>query len=211
MDKGLRLDNVTISQGGTPLVSIDAHIPPGQVLSVMGPSGSGKSTLLSFLTGHLAPAFTATGQIALDGSPITHLAPEHRKLGILFQDDLLFPHLSVGANLAFGLTPSKRKNRQDIIETALEDIGLSGMANRDPATLSGGQKARVALMRVLLSNPKALLLDEAFSGLDQDRREQIRDLTFEHAKTRQLPILMVTHDPDDAKAAGGQTLSLARP
>ena len=211
MDKGLRLDNVTISQGGTPLVSIDAHILPGQVLSVMGPSGSGKSTLLSFLTGHLAPAFTATGQISLDGTPITHLAAERRKLGILFQDDLLFPHLSVGANLAFGLTPSRRENRQDVIETALANIGLSGMAQRDPATLSGGQKARVALMRVLLSDPKALLLDEAFSGLDQDRRAQIRDLTFEHARTRQLPVLMVTHDPDDAQAAGGQTISLALP
>ena len=211
MDKGLRLDNVTISQGGTPLVSIDAHILPGQVLSVMGPSGSGKSTLLSFLTGHLAPAFTATGQISLDGTAITHLAAERRKLGILFQDDLLFPHLSVGANLAFGLTPSRRENRQDVIETALANIGLSGMAQRDPATLSGGQKARVALMRVLLSDPKALLLDEAFSGLDQDRRAQIRDLTFEHARTRQLPVLMVTHDPDDAQAAGGQTISLGQP
>ena len=129
-------------------------------------------------------------------------------MSILFQDDLLFPHLSVGANLAFGLRGGTKSERQKTIETALTDVGLKGFETRDPGTLSGGQKARVALMRVLLSDPKALLLDEAFSGLDTDRRAQIRDLTFDHARKKRLPVVMVTHDIDDAKAAGGRVIQL---
>ncbi|MBO6868552.1 MAG: ATP-binding cassette domain-containing protein [Thalassococcus sp.] len=208
MDNGLHLKAVEICRGGQPLLQIDAQVAPGEILTVMGPSGSGKSTLLSFLTGHLAPAFTATGQVILDGSDVTTQPPEHRKIGILFQDDLLFPHLSVGANLAFGLRGRTKSERQKTIETALSDVGLKGFETRDPATLSGGQKARVALMRVLLSDPKALLLDEAFSGLDTDRRAQIRDLTFDHARKKHLPVVMVSHDIDDAKAAGGQVIQL---
>jgi putative thiamine transport system ATP-binding protein len=95
-----------------------------------------------------------------------------------------------------------------VIDAALNDIGLPGVADRDPATLSGGQKARVALMRMLLSDPQALLLDEAFSKLDTDLRAQMRDLVFTHARARDLPVLMVTHDHEDAAAAGGPVITL---
>jgi putative thiamine transport system ATP-binding protein len=210
MDKGLILANVAISKGSTPLLSVSTHVAPGDVLSIMGPSGVGKSTLLAFITGTLAPDFTATGAIELDGADITNAPAHQRRVGILFQDDLLFPHLSVGENLAFGLRPGGSKGeRQAKIADALTEVGLEGFADRDPATLSGGQKARVALMRMLLSDPCALLLDEPFSRLDTALRAQVRALVFARAKARALPVLMVTHDAEDAAAADGEIITLA--
>lgn len=209
MDKGLTLHKVCIMRAGVPLIEVDYHIAAGEVLTIMGPSGVGKSTLLAFVTGTLAPDFEAMGSVVLDGHDITNVAPYARRVGILFQDDLLFPHLSVGANLAFGMPKGgTRRHRQNRIETALCEVGLEGYAGRDPATLSGGQKARVALMRTLLSDPCALLLDEAFSRLDTERRAQVRQLVFDVAKRRGLPVLMVTHDAEDATAAGGDTIIL---
>ena len=205
-DPGLTLDGVVIRRDGRTLVDISDHVAPGEVLTVMGPSGSGKSTLLSYIIGTLDAAFAAQGRVKLNGTDITDLAPEARHVGILFQDDLLFPHLSVGENLAFGLRASikGRAERKRKIDAALEDIGLAGFATRDPDTLSGGQKARVALMRMLLSGPKALLLDEPFSRLDTERRDKIRELVFAQARANGLPVLLVTHDHADADAAGGR-------
>ena len=124
--------------------------------------------------------------------------------------DLLFPHLSVGDNLAFGLPPEVRgrDQRQKLIEGALSDADLAGMSERDPATLSGGQRARVALMRTLLSGPRALLLDEPFSKLDADLRARVREFVFAHARANAIPTLLVTHDLADAKAAGGTVVEL---
>ncbi|MDX8349866.1 ATP-binding cassette domain-containing protein [Cognatiyoonia sp. IB215446] len=209
MDKGLSLRHVTISKDGAPLLSVHHDVAPGEVLTIMGPSGVGKSTLLAFITGTLAPDFVAEGEVWLDGHNVTHAAPHQRRVGILFQDDLLFPHLSVGANLAFGLQPGDTAAaRKAKIEEALEEVGLSGFADRDPATLSGGQKARIALMRMLLSEPCGLLLDEPFSRLDAERRAKVRDMVFDRARARALPVLMVTHDAEDAKAAGGKIINL---
>lgn len=209
MDKGLSLRDVTITKGGAPLLSVSHDIASGEVLTVMGPSGVGKSTLLAFVTGTLAADFTATGRVLLDGHDITDAAPHQRRVGILFQDDLLFPHLSVGANLAFGLLAGgTAAARHDKVQEALREVGLEGFADRDPATLSGGQKARIALMRMLLSEPCALLLDEPFSRLDATLRAQVREMVFDRAKARGLPVLMVTHDADDARAAGGVTIEL---
>lgn len=210
MADGLRLDTLEIRLGGRCMVALDAHVAPGEVLTVMGPSGSGKSTLLAAITGALDPAFALSGRILLDGEDVTALPTERRRIGILFQDELLFPHLSVGGNLAFGLTPSLRGRaaRRKRIDSALQEIGLEGFAARDPATLSGGQKARVALMRTLLAEPRALLLDEPFSRLDAARRGQIRELVFARAKAQRLPVLLVTHDREDACAAGGAVIEL---
>ncbi|MDG1803316.1 MAG: ATP-binding cassette domain-containing protein, partial [Paracoccaceae bacterium] len=155
--EGLCLKSVCIAKDNTTLIDIDVHIKPGEITSIMGPSGSGKSTLLSFIIGTLAPDFDSRGSIVLDGVDVTNLAAERRRIGILFQDDLLFPHLSVGDNLAFGLSAAVRgPERTARVQDALSEIGLTDFATRDPDTLSGGQKARVALMRMLLSEPKAL-------------------------------------------------------
>ncbi len=207
MDKGLTLHNVDIRRGKERLLQVNHHIAPGDVLTVMGPSGVGKSTLLSYITGTLAPTFTATGRVTLNGRDITAAASHTRRVGILFQDDLLFPHLSVGANLAFGLRADATDRAAKVAE-ALAEVGLDGFADRDPATLSGGQKARVALMRMLLSEPEALLLDEPFSRLDAALRAQVREMVFARAMARDLPVLMVTHDAQDAEAAGGVMIEL---
>lgn len=209
MSEGLTFDDLRIAKGGTSLLRVEAQVAPGAVLTLMGPSGSGKSTLLSLIMGDLAPAFTATGRVALAGRDLTGLPPEARQVGILYQDPLLFPHLDVGTNLAFGLPRGgKRAARLQVVEEALAEIGLTGYATRDPATLSGGQAARVALMRTLLSGPRALLLDEPFSKLDTGLRGQMRDLVFGRARAAGIPVLMVTHDAADAQAAGGQIITL---
>lgn len=207
--EGLVLDDVRIRLDGRELLHVAATIPPGTVLSVMGESGSGKSTLLALIGGFLDPAFTACGRVLLDGEDVTALPAHRRHVGLLFQDDLLFPHMSVGQNLMFAVPQDvSRADRRRRAEAALADVGLAGMADRDPATLSGGQRARVALMRVLLSQPRALLLDEPFSRLDMGLRGQIRDLVFAMARQRRLPVLLVTHDPRDVEAAGGPCIEI---
>jgi putative thiamine transport system ATP-binding protein len=208
---GLKLDCVRIAIGAVTLVpSLDIAVAPGERVTVMGPSGCGKSTLLAFIAGTIDPAFTAAGRVTIDGIDATSLAPERRRIGILFQDDLLFPHLSVGDNLAFALTPGVRGRdaRRDCVAGALVEADLAGLADRDPATLSGGQRARVALMRTLLSEPRVLLLDEPFNKLDARLRQDFRRFVFEHAMRRSLPTLLVTHDTADAEAAGGRVITL---
>ncbi|MBT2132448.1 ATP-binding cassette domain-containing protein [Aliiroseovarius lamellibrachiae] len=206
---GLRLEGLEICHGDRRLVALNHEIAPGEVLTLMGPSGVGKSTLLSAVIGTLSPEFRLLGEIFLNGQIITNLPPHQRNVGILFQETLLFPHMSVGANLAFGLASGgTRAERRERVNLALAKVGLEGFADRDPATLSGGQRARVALMRTLLAKPQALLLDEPFSGLDAALRTKIRKLVFEQARAQNLPVLMVTHDGEDAAAAGGEVITL---
>jgi putative thiamine transport system ATP-binding protein len=210
LSAGLALAGVAIALAGRPLLPpLDLAVAPGEIVTLMGPSGAGKSTLLAYIGGFLDPAFTATGSIRLDGEEVTHLPAERRRIGILFQEDLLFPHLSVGGNLAFGLAARvKGGARRAAIEAALAEAGLAGFAGRDPDTLSGGQRARIALLRTLLAEPRALLLDEPFSRLDQALRQDFRRFVFDHAAAQRLPTLLVTHDPADAAAAGGRVLEL---
>ena len=210
----LQLLGVRLSLHGRALIErLDASVGPGECLTLMGPSGSGKSTLLAYLSGTLAPVFDASGSVTIAGADITGLAPERRGVGILFQDDLLFPLMSVGANLAFALPADVRPRaaRDAQVEAALAEAGLPGIARRDPATLSGGQRARVALMRTLLARPRVLLLDEPFNKLDAQLRNDFRAFVFEHAQQRALPVLLVTHDEQDARAAGGQVIVLGAP
>jgi len=211
MTKGLVLCDVEIFLDGECLVSLSASVAPGEALTVMGPSGVGKSTLLAFVGGFLGSDFRATGKILLNGRDVTSLPPERRGIGLLFQDALLLPHLSVAGNLLIGLHPSVRERaaRRAAVEAALAEVGLEGLGHRDPATLSGGQAARVALMRTLLARPEALVLDEPFSRLDMALRAQVRELVFAEARKHGLPVLLVTHDPADAQAAGGRIVELS--
>jgi putative thiamine transport system ATP-binding protein len=208
--KGLRLIDVFLRVGASDLLrGFDLTVAPGAVTTVMGPSGCGKSSLLSYICGTLEPVFEASGQVWLEELAIERLPPERRRIGILFQDDLLFPHLSVGDNLAFAIPPAvrRRSERRQRIEAALREADLVGFADRDPATLSGGQRARVALMRTLLAEPRALLLDEPFGKLDRALRDRVRSFVFEHARGAGLPTLLVTHDEADAEAAGGAVVA----
>jgi putative thiamine transport system ATP-binding protein len=207
-DKGLFLDTVSIALNGRVLLALTHHVLPGGVLTVMGPSGSGKSTLLAYVGGFLDPSFQASGKVFSDGIDLTALPAEERHVGILFQYPLLFPHMSVAGNLVFAIPPDVKAARLAHAEAALAGVGLDGMGNRDPDTLSGGQKARVALARVLLSAPRALLLDEPFSKLDQDLRRQMRELVFARAREAGLPVILVTHDEADAEAALGPVVRI---
>ncbi|MBC7137496.1 MAG: ATP-binding cassette domain-containing protein [Defluviimonas sp.] len=187
-------------------------IPAGKVGTVMGPSGAGKSTLLDAVGGHLAHGFSASGQVRLNGRSLDGVPPEARRIGLMFQDAVLFPHLSVGDNLAFGLGRHVRGRaaRAGAVARALDQAGLAGMEGRDPATLSGGQRARIALMRTLLAEPLALLLDEPFSKLDPALRAEMRSFTYRHIRDRGIPALMVTHEAQDAAAADGPVIRLGK-
>jgi len=188
--------SITLPNGEPLCRDLSFEVAAGEVLALTGPSGSGKSSILAWLTGTLHPSITHQGHAYLDKQELSHLPTEKRKLGLMLQKNYLFPHMSVGQNLLFGLPSGPpRAERWKSVCDSLASAGLEGMENRDPATLSGGQCARVSLLRTLLSKPEALLLDEPFSRLDRDRRAQIREFTWLSAAS--LPILLVTHDEDD--------------
>jgi len=204
----LQLEGVTIAVHGRVLIAnLSARIEPGQVLAVMGPSGTGKSSLLAWIAGTLEPPFEASGTLRLDGANVTHLPVQQRRIGLLFQDDLLFPHMTVRDNLLFALPAGDRRTRVRAAERALDEAGLGGFGARLPASLSGGQRSRVSLLRALLAAPAALLLDEPFSKLDTTLREQMREFTFATLAARRVPALLVTHDDADVPA-GAQRIAL---
>ena len=207
---GLVLRDVSVFLHGTPLLTVSLSVAPGEIVTIAGASGAGKSTLLSYLCGSLARGFVGAGDVLVNGVVVNGLPPWKRNIGILFQDDLLFPHLSVAGNLNFAIRPDVRAKaeRHSRIAAALDAAGLAGFEKRDPASLSGGQRARVSVMRVLLSEPQVLLMDEPFSKLDAETRGQFRDFVFRQIRERQIPTLMVTHDSEDAETAGGRIIRL---
>ncbi|WP_303809979.1 ATP-binding cassette domain-containing protein [Aeromonas rivipollensis] len=180
-------------------------VAPGEVLTLMGPSGCGKSSLLAALAGVLPPGgpIRLAGEIRLGERLLTPLAPQVRRIGMLFQDDLLFAHLTVAENLMFGMPAHLRgmAARRACALEALAEVGLEGQADKLPGQLSGGQKARVSLLRALLAEPEALLLDEPFSRLDKPLRAAFRTLVFERLKALGIPALLVSHDEEDAPGA----------
>ncbi|MEP7280541.1 MAG: ATP-binding cassette domain-containing protein [Rubrivivax sp.] len=190
--------------------ALTAQVGAGEVLVVTGPSGAGKSSLLAWLAGLLEPPLTGAGRVLLDGRDLTPLPVEQRRIGLLFQDDLLFPHLSVRDNLLFAVPAGARAARIARAEAALAEAELDGLGQRRPHALSGGQRSRVALLRALLGEPRALLLDEPFARLDTALRERMRRFTWERLRARGVPAVLVTHDPDDAPP-GAQRVDLAPP
>lgn len=195
----LQLNDVEIWRAESrlfPPVNVQVHA--GEVLSVMGPSGCGKSTLLSAIVGDLAPVFAFSGAVLCHDQRVDVLPMEQRKIGLLYQDDLLFPHLNVLENLCFALPAGlSRAVQQERIRNALAEADLVGFESRDIATLSGGQRARVSVLRCLLAEPKAVLLDEPFSRLDVTLRGQFREWVFTELRQRQVPVILVTHDAAD--------------
>lgn len=187
----LRIGSHTLVRG------LRLQVPPGAIHTVMGPSGSGKSSLLGAVVGTLAPDMVFRGSVHLQGRRIDTLPCEQRAVGILFQDDLLFAHMNVFENLLFGVPAGPAQDRRQLVLQGLRDLEMEAFATADPATLSGGQRARVALMRALLAQPRALLLDEPFSKLDADLRVRVRDFVFTLVRKRSIPVLMVSHDAQD--------------
>ena len=206
----LKIENVSLGFDNKPLFEpLSLTISGGEMALLMAPSGAGKSTLLNWICGTPSPHLTSRGSITLNGRLVDALPTEKRRIGIMFQEPLMFPHLTVGENLSFGLVAMGGKSeRAAIIDEQLAKVGMAGMALRDPLTLSGGQKARVALLRSLLARPDALLLDEPFSSLDGDTRADFAKLVKDEVTSRGLPTLMVSHDPRDHHYADGTAVHL---
>lgn len=208
----LCLTHVRILIGTRMLIdSLDLGIEAGGCATVMGPAGSGKSALLSWIAGTPDPELRARGRVSIGGDEIASLPLERRRIGILFADDLLFPHLTVAGNLAFALPPGIRGRdaRRTMAERMLGEAGLAGSGDRYPEALAAGQRVRVALMRALAAEPRALLLDDPFGSLDPQLRADVRRFVFEQAASRGLPTLLVTRDAADARAAGGPVIMLS--
>ncbi|EPP4133016.1 ATP-binding cassette domain-containing protein [Vibrio vulnificus] len=194
------LENLAIHKrsGETLFSDINLTIDAGEIVSLMGPSGCGKSTLLSLIAGHLSDEFKYSGTLSLNQRDLAPLAPHQRQVGILFQDDMLFPHLNIWQNLAFALPNDiKGTERKTQAINALDKIALSELADSYPEQISGGQRARISLIRMLLAKPQMTLLDEPFSKLDKELRVQFRDWVISQLQQANIPALMVTHDIDD--------------
>ena len=183
------------------LRDLTLYVEPGTVHTLMGASGSGKSSLLAAVCGTLPEGLVFDGEITLNDQRIENLPTQARRVGILFQDDLLFAHMSVRENLLFAVPKGAQAQREAQVIHALQDVEMDAYLNADPATLSGGQRARVALARALLAQPQALLLDEPFSKLDAALRKRMRELVFGMVKARNIPALLVTHDAADVADA----------
>jgi putative thiamine transport system ATP-binding protein len=205
MNAGLQIDIERLGTAAQTLVQ-DLHlkVPAGEILTLMGPSGCGKSSVLAATAGTLASVseglqpLQLDGRVQLNGRDLTALPTHLRGVGLVFQDALLFAHMTVAENLLFAVSRAlSLAQRQARVQQALQEAELSGLGERDPSTLSGGQRARVALMRALLAEPQALLLDEPFSKLDAALRAQLRPWVFAHVRERRIPVVLVTHDEQD--------------
>lgn len=193
----LTLESLSLVQGDFSL-SADFNLAPGSVTAVIGPSGAGKSTLLAAIAGFLEPA---SGRILWHGRDITDSSPSMRPVSMIFQDNNLFPHMDLLANVTLGGSTARRPP-SDVTGRAmatLADVGLGGFERRKPAEVSGGQQSRAALARALMSDRPFLLLDEPFAALGPALRSDMLKLTTDMAAARGAGILMVTHDPEDAR------------
>lgn len=204
----IELRNVTHALGSAG-VAFSFSRDKGTVTAILGPSGAGKSTLLNLVAGFLAPD---QGQILLDGRDVTGLPPAERGVSMVFQDNNLFAHLDIRTNIGLGLDPALRlgKAEEATIEAALERVGLRGFGHRKPGTLSGGERQRVALARAFARRKPLLLLDEPFNGLGPGLAADMLGLMSEIRAEVGATVLMVTHEPDEARTAADQVLFIDR-
>lgn len=193
----LEMKDLALSQG-TFEMRADLAIEPSARVAVIGPSGAGKSTLLMALAGFLTPA---RGDLRWDGASIMSASPHARPFSVLFQDNNLFPHMSVAQNVGLGLRPSLRLSSAENAQVAhaLSSVGLGGMGARKPAELSGGQQSRAALARVMVQSKPMILLDEPFAALGPALKVEMLDLVAELCANTEAGLLMVSHDPSDAQ------------
>jgi putative thiamine transport system ATP-binding protein len=182
---------------GVLIADLSLNVPGGAVHTVMGPSGSGKSSLLAAVCGTLEAGLNFDGTVVLNGTRIDALPTHQRNVGLLLQDDLLFAHMTVLENLLFAVPSGPQAARRARALQALSEVELQAFADADPATLSGGQRARVALARALLAEPLALMLDEPFSKLDEPLRQRMRELVFGAVAARGIAAILVSHDRAD--------------
>ena len=191
----IRLDNVFLADDTLP-IAFDLQVLAGERIAIVGPSGAGKSTLLNLIAGFVLPT---RGEVWLNGENHTQSAPYERPVSMLFQENNLFPHLTVQQNLALGLKTSLKLTalEQDQIEQVADAVGLTSFLSRLPNSLSGGQKQRVALARCLLRDKPILLLDEPFSALDPELRMEMLNLIDELCHSKNLTLLLVTHQPSE--------------
>jgi len=203
----LRLERLRIEQGSFRLQA-DITVPAGRIVALLGPSGAGKSTLLDVIAGFFTPR---SGRVVWDGTDITALPPGVRPLSVLFQDNNLFPHLTAAQNVGLGLRPDLRLSSTDwhSVEAALARVGLDGLGPRRPAALSGGQRGRVALARMLLRGRPLMLLDEPFAALGPALKREMLGLVSDLAHEAGATVLFVTHDPADAQAVAEDTVLVA--
>lgn len=199
----IRLEGVTVVAGEFTLSDVSLEVPAGGYALLIGPTGSGKTTLLETVAGHQRPS---KGRVWLHGEEITTRAPERRGVGFVYQDHLLFPHLSVGENIAYGLQDAGRGAR--VTELA-EALGIGPLLGRGVARLSGGERQRVALARALAPRPRVLLLDEPFAALDPSTRAALRRSLLTLQRTERVTILQVSHDFDEALRLGDLVAVLA--
>ena len=191
----IRLDNVFLADDTLPM-TFDLQVAEGERIAIIGPSGAGKSTLFNLIAGFVLPT---QGNIWLNGENHTRSAPYERPVSMLFQENNLFPHLTVQQNLALGLKTSLKLTalEQNQIEQVVDAVGLTSFLSRLPNSLSGGQKQRVALARCLLRDKPILLLDEPFSALDPELRMDMLNLIDELCHSKNLTLLLVTHQPSE--------------
>jgi len=206
----LELDRISrLFDGKAVIRDVSLRLDAGQVTCLLGPSGCGKSTTLRIAAG---VDRQSAGRVLLDGTVASddtrHLPPEQRFIGLMFQDFALFPHLSVGQNVAFGLRHLNRAEKRARVGELLERVHLSGFADTYPHQLSGGEQQRVALARALAPRPRVLLMDEPFSGLDNRLRDGVRDETLSLLKEEGTSVLLVTHEPDEAMRMADQIVLL---
>lgn len=192
----LKLKNISHKfDGHHVLKDVSVDVSAGEILCLVGPSGCGKSTLLRLVAG-LEPL--ASGEVVCDGETLNNIRPENRNIGLVFQHPSLFPHLTVEENIAFGVRHVPAKARNAIVKKLLDCVGLSGKGASYPHMLSGGQHQRVALARALAPQPKVMLLDEPFANLDHALRYELREDVLNVLKEAGVPVIMVTHNPDEA-------------
>jgi ABC-type Fe3+/spermidine/putrescine transport system ATPase subunit len=197
-DPGLSVSELSAQAGSFTLGPVNLHIPPDRVLVILGPSGAGKTVLLETIAG-LRPQHS--GQITLAGTNITGLPPERRRIGLVFQDAALFPHMSVRENVEFGPRAGRTASPAEG-DKLLQQLGIGHLADRSPRSLSGGERQRVALARALAIQPRLVLLDEPLSALDQPTREDMRTLLRQLLAELEIPAAHVTHDRDEALSIG---------